>query len=58
MQPFEHGNIHVWQGNGIMLSNESTKQLKQFDDVDSAVNWLYVNGYQHIARKLNHHAKG
>lgn len=58
MQPFIYQNWHAWASNGrVMLSDESTKQLRDFADVDGAVNALYLEGHKEAARALNAHAK-
>lgn len=58
LRPFIHGDWHAWQGTAaVMLSDESTKRLMEFPDVDSCINWLFVNGQRPAARALNAHAK-
>ena len=35
---------HVWEGtNGVLMSDERTKTLRQFSNIDVCVNWLYLN---------------
>jgi hypothetical protein len=46
-------NWHLWRGNGFMLSNENTKELRQFNNVDEAINYLYLNGEKEAARYFN-----
>lgn len=59
MKPFIHGHWHAWQAvAGVLLSNESTKQLRSFKDADACINWLYLNGEKDTARALNGHVKG
>jgi len=54
MKPFTHGQWHAWQGSaGVMLSDESTKQLRQFPDIGACINWLFLNGDKDTARALN-----
>ena len=50
-----HGNIHVWLGTKrrVMVSDESTKQLRTFVTKDEAINYLYLSGFKDAARKLN-----
>ena len=50
-----HGNIHVWLGTNkiVMVSDESTKQLRTFATKDDAINYLYLSGFKDAARKLN-----
>ena len=48
------GKWHVWMvAKGVLLSNEETKQLRDFKDVDSVVNWLYTYGEKEAARVVN-----
>jgi hypothetical protein len=59
MKAFSFGKWHAWEGvSGILLSNEATKRLLRFGDVDACINWLFLNGEQATARKLNKHIKG
>jgi len=60
MIPFIHGKWHAWQlpANAVMLSDEEAKKLRQFDNVDECINWLYLEGEKETARKLNKHVKG
>lgn len=58
MPPFNHANWHVWQGQShVIMSDEVMKKLYYFGDWDGAVNWLFLNGYKGVARKLNEHIK-
>lgn len=58
MKPFEFQQWHAWESNGnIMLSNEETKELRQFDSVDDCINWLWLNLFRPAARELNLHKK-
>lgn len=59
IKEFVHGKWHVWQGTAhIMLSNEDSKALKEFDTSDQCINWLYQFGCKDAARALNAHIKG
>jgi hypothetical protein len=52
------GKWHVWLVvKGVLLSNEETKQLRDFKDVDSVVNWLYTHGEKEAARVVNNTLK-
>ena len=56
MKPFIFNHWHAWQGAaGVMLSNETAKQLRQFKTIDDAINWLFMNGDKPAARALNQH---
>lgn len=58
MFSFICGQWHVWESNNkILLSNEDTKQLREFSNIDDTITWLYVNDYKPAARAL-HKAKG
>lgn len=59
MKPFAFNNWHAWQGTAqILLSDESTKTLREFKDADHCINWLCLNGHKDAARALNKHVKG
>lgn len=59
MQAFIFQNWHAWPGqSGLLLSDENTKELRQFPDVDQCINWLFLKGHKAAARALNAHAKG
>lgn len=59
IKPFESGKWHVWQGvAGVMLSDESSKQLQEFKTPDECINWLFQFGCKEAARALNAHVKG
>ena len=59
MKPFIFGDWHAWQGDAaIMLSDEGTKTLREFDSAGSAVNWLFTNGHKEAARALHKHVSG
>lgn len=59
IKPFIHGLWHAWQGQtGVMLSHEKTKNLREFSNADSCINWLYMNDFKEAARALNAHVKG
>ena len=55
-------NIHYWAGTSfkpsIMLdfqfvTFESDCKLRQFFDIDDAINYLFLNGFKNSARELN-----
>jgi|GEM_PF-3765297 len=52
-------NWHLWEGmNGrILLSNEDTKELNQFNDTDTAINYLWSIGQKEAARNFNQQIK-
>ena len=55
MQGITKENIHYWtntQG-ALLVSNENTKELKQFSTTDDAINWLFFKGFKDSARQLN-----
>lgn len=64
IKPFINGHWHAWQGtpwkgsSPVMLSNEETKELQEFETPDTCINWLFVNGHKEAARALNAHIKG
>jgi hypothetical protein len=60
MVPFIFGKWHAWQlpFEYVMLSDEEAKKLRQFDNVDECINWLYLEGEKDAARALNKHVKG
>ena len=44
-------NWHTWESNGKqLLSNEDTKELREFDNSDQMINWLFLSGYKEAAR--------
>ena len=56
LKPFAHGKWHAWASvNGVMLSDENTKTLREFPNVDNCINWLFLNGHSDTARALNKH---
>lgn len=58
MKPFISGHWHAWPSNGnILLSDESTKTLREFHDTDDCINWLFLNDAKPAARALNAHVK-
>lgn len=59
MKPFIFGDWHVWIGtdNRIMCSDERTKTLKDFTDIDACVNYLFVYANKSAARDLWAHWK-
>lgn len=52
-------DVHIWYGTNdtIMVSNESTKKLHQFNSNDDAINYLFLNGQREAARALHHTTK-
>jgi len=49
-------NVHIWEGiqkNSVNVSLEGTKTFLTFSDKDSAINYLYLNGFKDSARQLN-----
>jgi hypothetical protein len=59
LKPFECGDWHAWQGTAkVMLSDESVKQLREFETVDDCINWLFQFGSKDAARALTAHVKG
>lgn len=45
---------HVWEGtNGVLMSDERTKTLRQFSNIDVCVNWLYLNDKKAAASAIN-----
>lgn len=56
MKPLIYKNWHAWEGtSGILLSDESSKQLRQFETPDACINWLYLNDQKDAARALHAH---
>lgn len=53
MRAFEIGHWHIWEANGVLVSNEDTKQLSRHASFDEAVNALWLAGEKDIARELN-----
>ena len=54
MRALAYKNWHAWTGTtGIMLSNEDSKQLQQFSNIDDVINWLFLNGEREAARYFN-----
>ena len=44
-------NWHLWKGTaGWLLSDEDTKELREFDTIDQAINWLFISGHKETAR--------
>lgn len=48
-----HGDWHFWQGTQFMASDEATKTLMAFDNVNECINWLFTHGHKQTARSLN-----
>ncbi len=59
MKPFVFEKWHAWTNERgvILLSDEDTKQLREFADIDQCVNWLWVYASKPVARALNAHWK-
>jgi len=56
IKPFIFNQWHVWDNlnNAFLLSNEETKDLKQFKTLDDCVNYLYLIANDKMAaRELN-----
>lgn len=53
MKPSIYKHWHLWLANGYMLSNENTKELRQFKKLDDVINWLFLNGNKEAARYFN-----
>ena len=47
------GEWHFWIGSEFMVSDERTKTLRAFENLDACVNWLFLNGHKAVARELN-----
>lgn len=51
-------NWHTWESNGKqLLSNEVTKELSYFSNIDMVINWLMLNGFRDAAKHFNSHKK-
>ena len=51
-------NWHTWESNGKqLLSNEDTKELREFDNSDQMINWLFLSGSKEAARYFNSNKK-
>lgn len=58
LKAFISGKWHAWQGTAkIMLSDEESKDLQEFDTVTDCINWLFINEHKDAARALNAHIK-
>ena len=58
MKPFIFNQWHVWSGTqAVLLSDESSKDLREFRSPDDCINWLYLNGHKDAARALDAHIK-
>ena len=54
MITLEYLHWHVWEGtNGLLFSNEETKQLLEFESVDECVNHVYLHVDKECARRIN-----
>lgn len=50
---------HIWEGtNSVLMSDERTKTLRQFSNIDSCINWLYLHDQKEAARAINKSWKG
>lgn len=59
MKPFIFEKWHAWTCTPfkVLLSDEDTKTLREFADIDACVNWLWVYAGKPVARALNAHWK-
>lgn len=59
MKPFTYNQWHVWIGqeNKILVSDESNKRLSSFDNIDQAINYIYMFPDWSAARALDKHFK-
>ena len=39
-----YGKWHMWQAANFLISDEETKTLHSFADVDTVINWLWLTG--------------
>lgn len=48
-------NIHYWKNaqGRIMVSDEDNKKLWSFEEIDDAINGLYILGFRESAREIN-----
>jgi hypothetical protein len=54
--PYAVGKWHVWQGvSSVLLSDENTKTLRAFKDIDACINWLYLYSDKEAARAIALH---
>ena len=45
---------HTWTvTKGCLVSNENTKKLIRFDELDDVINYLWIEGARDAARSLN-----
>ena len=45
---------HTWSATkGYLVSNENTKKLLRFDELDDVINYLWIEGAKDAARSLN-----
>lgn len=59
LKAFEFQQWHIWQGTAdILVSDQTSDELRYFRTVDDVVNWLYLEGHKEAARAFNAHAKG
>ena len=55
---FEFEHWHAWVSqNGVYLSDENTKTLRELSGWDAAINWLFLNDQRPAARAMNLHVK-
>lgn len=45
-------NWHIWQSNGVQISNETAKKLYTAPDMDTAINFMYFEASPEQGRKL------
>lgn len=58
MKTATYNQWHAWETDfSIALSDERSKQLRQFKSWDDAINWLYLNGHKDAARAINRQVK-
>lgn len=49
---------HAWEAAaGWLLSDERSKELRHFANVDDLINWLYATGNKEAARAINQRVK-
>lgn len=54
MITFEWFNWHAWEAqHGVLLSDESTKQLFKFASWDACINWAWFNVSRECSRAMN-----
>ena len=54
----ECNNWQLWTTHsGVMLSDESNKELRQFETIDDAINWLWIYRNKETARGIHKQTK-